>query len=87
MNKLLTERNLLKAIVIALKVNIISFVATVLISIGWTYLLTRFWNWDYLLYLCIFYGINISLTLLIKKWYENYLEHKKSTQVTESIPS
>ena len=78
MDQLLTERNLLNGITIALKVNIISFFVAVLISVGWTYILAEFWDWDYLVYLCIFYGVNISLTLLIKKWYKNYLQHKEN---------
>lgn len=82
MDKLLTERNLLSGIAIALKLNIICFFATVIISVGCTYILAGFWDWGYLLYLCIFYGINISLTLLIKKWYQIYLQRKKPAQIS-----
>ena len=77
-NKLLTERNLLNGIALAIKVNILSFFAAVIISVGWTYILAGYWDWDYLMYLGAFYGINISLTLLIKKWYEMYLQHKEN---------
>ncbi|MBP2625637.1 MAG: hypothetical protein H6Q68_348 [Firmicutes bacterium] len=78
MDKLLNAQNLLNGIAIAIKVNIISFFAAVIVSVGWTYILFGFWDWDYLMYLCIFYSVNISLTLLIKKWYENYLERKEN---------
>ena len=78
MDKLLTERNLLMGLTIALKVNVICFFASVLISIGWTYILTSFWDFDYLLYLCIFYCVNISMTLLIKKWYKTYLQRREN---------
>jgi len=77
MDKLLTEENLLYGIAISLTLNIICFFTTVIISFGWTYILARFLDWDYLMYLCVFYGINIFLMLLIKKWYENYLRRKK----------
>lgn len=83
MDKLLTERNLLNGIAIAIKVNIICFFAAVIISIGWNYILAGFWDWDYLMYLCVFYSINISLTLLIKKWYEKYLQRKKPLRLAE----
>ena len=82
MNKLLTEQNLLKGIDIAMKVNIISFFVAVIISVGWTYILSEFWDLDYLMYLCIFYSVNILLTLLIKKWYKNHLHCKKQAQIS-----
>jgi len=77
MDKLLTKRNLLNGLTVAIKLNIFFFIAAVIISVGWTYILAGFWDLDYLMYLCVFYGINIVLTLLIKKWYENYLHCKK----------
>lgn len=77
MDKLLTEKNLLKGLALAVKINIISFLVAVTISVGWTYLLAEFWDWEYLMYLCTFYSINISIALLIRKWYENYLQRKE----------
>jgi|GEM_PF-2273308 len=82
MDKLLTEQNLLKGITIGIKINIVCFFVAVIISVGWTYILTEFLDWDYLIYLCIFYGINISIILITKKWYENYLQRKKPTKIS-----
>lgn len=81
MDKLLTSSNLFKGLTIAFYLNIIFFIAAVAISVGWTYQVDGFWDWEYLLYLCIFYGLNLSLTLLTKKWYENYLQRKKTAQM------
>jgi hypothetical protein len=83
MDKILTPQNIFKGFAIAININILSFIVSVIISIGWTYILAGFWSWDweYLLYLSLFYGMNILLTLLIKKWYYNYLQGKNPTQI------
>lgn len=78
MNNFLTPSNCLKGLTIALKINIFSFVTAVLLGVGWTYQLENFWYWDYFTYLCIFYGINIFFTLLIKKGYTFYLRRKET---------
>lgn len=81
MNQVLTPPNLLKGLAIALKINIFSFIAAVIIGVGWTYMFDGFWDWEYFNYLCVFYSITISLTLLIKKWYRAYLQRKETTQI------
>jgi len=82
MTKFLTPQYLLKAFAITIKINILAFITAVLISVGWTYLLFGFWDWEHLMYLCIFYGINLSVTFLLKRWYEHYLQRKALTQLT-----
>jgi len=82
MNNLLTEKNLLKGITLAIKINIVSFIAAALISVGGTYILYSFLDWSQILYLCMFYGINLTLILLLKKWYQNYLQRKNPAQLS-----
>jgi len=83
MNKLLTPQYILKAFDITTKINVVAFIAAVLLSVGWTYLLFGFWDWEHLMYLCLFYGVNLGATLLLKRWYENHLEQKRQL----SLPS
>lgn len=42
MNKLLTPQYILKTFAITTKINVVAFVAAVLLSVGWTYLLFGF---------------------------------------------
>lgn len=77
MDKLLAPQNLFKGFKIALYVNILSFILSLLIGVVWIYLLIGFWDWDRLLYLCLFYSGNIILTCFFKQWYIRYLGSKK----------
>lgn len=80
MNKLLTEQNLLKGFTIAIYVNILSFILSLFIGVVWIYLLIGFWDWEHLLHLCLFYSANIIFSLLLKKWYLQYVQRHKSPQ-------
>lgn len=81
MLNLLTPSNLIKGLRIAIHLNIIFFIGAIAISIGWTYAISGFWDWEHLMYLCILYSTNVSLALLIKKWYEKYLQRKNPAQI------
>jgi len=82
MNNLLNEKNLLKGMSLAIKINIVSFIAAGIISVGDTYILYSYWDWSQILFLCMFYGINLTLILLLKKWYQNYLQRKNPAQIS-----
>ncbi len=77
MDKLLTPQNLLKGFKIAIYVNLLCLIFSIFIAVVWIYMLIGFWDWEHLLYLCIFYSANIILTLILKRWYLIYLQRKK----------
>lgn len=81
MNQLFTEKNLLKGFTLAIYVNIFSFILSVCIGVVWIYLLSDFWDWEQFLYLCLFYSANIIFSLLLKKWYLQHLQRRKSSQL------
>lgn len=81
MNKLLTPQNLFKGFKIAFYVNILSFILSLFIGVVWIYLLIGFWDWERLLFLCVFYSGNIMLTCFLKQWYVRYLDNKKPVRL------
>ena len=81
MDNLLTPSNLMKGLKFAIYLNIIFFIGTIAIHIGFIYSLHDLWNWEHLIYVCIFYSTNLSLALLTKNWYEKYLQRKNPAQI------